>query len=116
MQRFFCAINFETLFTKTRYSLLVRPLRPITVLYLYCKKKKPSVNEFYFRMPCPHTCKDKIKLEGPQCTVVDYAKEEKTRKNFTMNGSDWLKVTSFAANVGWDFLFDFNVLKRSGEI
>ena len=68
----------------------------------------------YFRVPCPKTCIGALSNGNLLCTIPEY--KDKPRKKFTMTGSDWIKVTDFTASVGWDFLFDINVLKRSGDI
>ena len=39
----------------------------------------------------------------------------KKRKNFTMTGRDWIDIAGFSRKVGWKFLFDLNVLRRTPE-
>ena len=37
----------------------------------------------------------------------------KNRTKFYMSGNDWIQINEFCKKVGWNFLFDFNVLKRN---
>ena len=37
----------------------------------------------------------------------------KNRTKFFMSGTDWIQINEFCKKVGWNFLFDFNVLKRN---
>ncbi|XP_072020825.1 heparanase-like [Amphiura filiformis] len=48
--------------------------------------------------------KEDIGCEGPDC-----------RTNFTMTVDDWDKINTFASDVGWDVLFDLNMLLRRGS-
>ena len=37
----------------------------------------------------------------------------KNRTKFFMSGTDWIQINEFCKKVGWNFLFDFNLLKRN---